>query len=363
MFPASDPAKGSDRDELLGRLWDALQQSGTLGTEEIEPEDLEVIAGLHNAEDVSPPDDEMILKMWVAIDIQTVVSNPATANGWSANPQQSSQRYLAEVAAPGSIPNTNAGRFRLGSKARPLIRGAAVAVAAGFLLGFVVLGGGGRAVMRLAAMMSADELQGATTENFETVGEMTLGGTLNLMITGGWFGIALAFGFMLIAPLLPRSGWRRIAASGLVFFAVCGFVTLEGGKNADYERFGIAGVNVCLFTLLPLIFGLLIGPVYTQLDRRIPRDPFTATSKKNVLVSIAMVVSLFPAFFGFVFLLILPPLQLFLVAPLLAFGGRWLGDHWGASQEHWSPWVRRVALAGPSIAGLTLTLVAIGRIV
>jgi len=350
-----------DREALLGRVWDALQDSGALGSSDVEAEDLEVITKLHGAEDVPSPNDETIQRMWIAVDAGVLASSLPSANGQVVNSQQSAAVASNRTVGEGTITN---GRFRLGSGAlQRAIRTVAVAVVAGFIVGFLVLGGGGRLAMRLAAMMSADELQGATTENLETVGEMTLSGTLSLMITGGWFGIALGLGFVLIAPLLPSAGWKRVVTSGAVFFAVCGFVTLEGGENRDYERFGIAGVNVCLFTLLPLLFGLLIDPVFRQVDRRLPRPALTTRSVLRVALSIAMGLSLILAFFGFMFLLILPPLQLFLVAPLLALAGRWVSDRWGDNQERWMPWVRRIALAGPGIAGLTLTLVAIGRIV
>lgn len=350
-----------DRDELLGRLWDALQESGALGSDDVDAEDVEVITRLHGAEDVPSPNDETIQRMWIAVDAGLVASNhaaPARSLEFHTAPATAVAADYAAQPARQTRSWASLERHTLQRVTRTI----AAAVVTGFVLGFLVLGGGGRVAMRLAAMMSADELQGATTENLETVGEMTLSGTLSLMMTGGFFGIGLALGYVLIASLLPQSGWRRLAASGAVFFAVCGFTTLEGGQNRDYERFGIAGVNVCLFTVLPLIYGLLIPLVFEKVDQRISHNSLTGRSMKSAVVSTLAAASLLPAFFGLMMLLILPPLQLFVAAPLLALAGRWAGERWGATQERWAPWVRRIALAGPSVAGLVLTLIAVGRI-
>ena len=43
-----------DRDELLGRLWDALQDSGALGSDDVDAEDVEVITRIHCARRMFP---------------------------------------------------------------------------------------------------------------------------------------------------------------------------------------------------------------------------------------------------------------------------------------------------------------------
>ncbi|MGE3798153.1 MAG: hypothetical protein AB7G88_09940 [Thermomicrobiales bacterium] len=346
MLPVRDQGKSPHRDELLGRLWDALQESGTLGSEEIEPEDVEVITGLYGADDVPPPDVETIARMWSSIDLEIAGAAHATATS-------------EPFAAPPS-----SSKSRISSRSRQLVRQLSIAALTGFGVGFLVLGGGGRLAMRLAAMMSADELQGATTENLQTVGQVTLSGTFELMLTGGFFGVALGVGYAAIASLLPSSGWRRAVSSGLVFFAVCGFVTLEGGKNRDYERFGIVGLNVCLFTFLPLIFGLMIAPLFDRMDRRIPGDlPGGRLSPRRGLASLAMVFAMLPVLMGVLALLFFPPLQLFLIAPVLAVCGQWLVNRFSIGATFASNWIARVALAVPSLAGLALTFLAIERIV
>ncbi|MEZ4500317.1 MAG: hypothetical protein R2839_09605 [Thermomicrobiales bacterium] len=77
MRPIVDPGKSPDRDELLGRLWDALQESGTLGSKEIDADDVAVITAIHNADDVAPADDDTIQRMWAAIDAGVTPQMPA----------------------------------------------------------------------------------------------------------------------------------------------------------------------------------------------------------------------------------------------------------------------------------------------
>lgn len=362
MRPIVDPGKSPDRDELLGRLWDALQESGTLGSKEIDADDVAVITAIHNADDVAPADDDTIQRMWAAINAGVAPQMPA-GNGASIS---LATKPVATTTATGGAPRLMLPERhdRVLAATAWIIRALSVAQLSGFIVGFLVIGGGGRLAMRIAAMLSADELQGSMTENAERVGEITLSGTVGLMFTGAAFGMALGLGFLLIAHLIPASGWRRVLVSGALFFTVCGFVTLERGENADYERFGIAGVNVCIFTLLPLLFGLLIAPLYDWLNRSIPRDlPRFSRSAGSSLVSFLMIVAMLAVVPVISLLLFLPPLQLFLVAPLLALGGERLIARLVTGSARWSLWPSRVALAVPCLTGLTLLLIAVGRIV
>ncbi len=333
----------SSHQAQLGQMWDTLQQSGALDEAGVDPDEVGVILALHRAPDVPPPDAAVIERIWSTV---AAVSLPAGEV----------QNELADVESPSVAPAEQNPASRRTAFAT-LYRTAIVAALSGLLTGFVVFGGGGRLAMRLAAILSADELQGATTENFETVGEITLGGTLNLMFTGGLFGAGLGIGFALIASLLPASGWRRVVFSGLFFFAVCGFTTLEGGNNRDYERFGIAGLNVCIFTLLPLLFGLAIPLVHDIIDRRMPQQ--LGRSRRQAVLTKA----LFPlVFIGIGVLLFVPPLQLFLLGPVVAVAGARIGKGLRRPSARWVMWSNRLALGLPAVAGVLMTVVAITRI-
>ena len=79
---------------------------------------------------------------------------------------------------------------------------------------------------------------------------------------------------MAVRPWLPAGPAHGISLTGAIGFAVAGPAVLESGENGDYQRFGILGLNICLFTLLPFLFGIAVLPVIDWLDRRIsPRLP------------------------------------------------------------------------------------------
>lgn len=369
MFPREDPKQSQSRDEALGRLWDALQESGTLGSPEIESEDFDTITKLHGAEDVPPPEDELIQRMWGTIETGVLGASPGHAvtpslNGHHAATVQTEP--LAVFETPTSVPAaaSHPVRSRMIESVGQIIRTAAIAAFAGFIAGFITLGGGGRIAMRIAAMLSADELQGTITENQERVGEITVSGTFGLMMTGGMVGIGLGLGFVLIRSYLPESGWRRILTTGAVFFAVSGFVTLEGGGNADYEKFGIAGLNICLFILLPLLFGLMVAPVTDWLERHVDAGvPRLSRSPGVLLTSAVVLFGALCAIPGLLFLLVLPPLQLFIVTPVLVLIVRSVGNRFSIPPgPGLSLWLNRAVLALPCIIGLTLTAIAVGRI-
>lgn len=369
MCPRKQPSQPQSRDEALGRLWDALQESGTLGSPEIESEDIDTITKLHGAEDVPPPSDELIQRMWGAVETGALKSASLRTVAPSLNGHlaatalvKSDSSFETPVMSPAAKPRSALSREteRFGQIART----AAIAAGAGFIAGFITLGGGGRIIMRIAAILSADELQGTITENEERVGEITLSGTFGLMMTGGMVGIALGLGFMLIRSYLPESGWRRILTTGAVFFAVCGFVTLEGGGNADYEKFGIAGLNICLFTLLPLLFGLMVAPVTDWLERHIDAGvPRLAKSPRVLLTSALVLFGAICAVPGVMFLVFLPPLQLFIAMPVIVLIVRAAGNRFSIKPGSGAlVWLSRAVLALPCLIGLMLTAIAVGRI-
>jgi hypothetical protein len=368
MFPREDPEQSQSRDKALGRLWDALQESGALGSNEIESEDIATITKLHGAEDVPPPDDELIQRMWTAVQTGALLAPARTdapaLNGRHAGFTERNQPAMLEHAPPASAVQLHPVAIRSTQGFSGIARTAAIASFAGFITGFITLGGGGRIAMRIAAVLSSDELQGTITENQEQVGAITLSGTWSLMLTGGFFGLGLGLAFAMIRPYLPESGWRRVLTSGAVFFAICGFATLEGGGNRDYERFGIAGLNICLFTVLPLLFGLMIAPVADWLEHHIDtRLPRLSRSPRTLLASSALLFGMVLALPGAMVLLVAPPLQLFIAVPVLVWLSGRFGQRFATSPSHpVSTWLSRLSLALPCLAGLVLTAIAIGRI-
>ena len=149
------------------------------------------------------------------------------------------------------------------------IRSAAIAVFAGFLSGVVTLGVGCRLAMRIVALMASDADQGTLTDATETVGDITVAGTIFLLLLGGAAG---TFGGILYAATRRRLEWAGRWRG--VIFGIGALVvlasTLVVSDNPDFARFGTPIVNVAMFGSLFVLFGVVIAPVYDNLQRAVP---------------------------------------------------------------------------------------------
>lgn len=56
---------------------------------------------------------------------------------------------------------------------------------------------------------------------------------------------------------------------GALILAIFGSALVEG-HNPDFDRFGIPIVNVAMFATLFVFFGVLIAPVYDNVERAVP---------------------------------------------------------------------------------------------
>ena len=149
------------------------------------------------------------------------------------------------------------------------VRNAAIAVFAGFLSGVVTLGVGCRVAMRIVALMASDADQGTLTDASETVGDITVGGTIFLLLLGGAAG---TFGGVLYAATRRRLEWAG-RWRGLVFGTGALVVlasTLVVSDNPDFTRFGTPIVNVAMFGALFVLFGIVVAPMYDNLQRAVP---------------------------------------------------------------------------------------------
>ena len=148
------------------------------------------------------------------------------------------------------------------------IRSAAIAVFAGFLSGVVTLGIGCRLAMRIVALMASDADQGTLTDATETVGDITVAGTIFLLLLGGAAG---TFGGILYAATRRRLEWAGRWRG--VIFGIGALVvlasTLVVSDNPDFARFGTPIVNVAMFGSLFVLFGVVITPVYDALQRAV----------------------------------------------------------------------------------------------
>ncbi len=96
------------------------------------------------------------------------------------------------------------------------VRAAVVGIVGGIIAGVLVAGLGGRLMMRVLAATSGDSAQGLVTEAHETVGEITLGGSVGFVVFNGiFFGAIGGVGYVLLRSWLPSRPWL----GGLVYGA------------------------------------------------------------------------------------------------------------------------------------------------
>ena len=143
-----------------------------------------------------------------------------------------------------------------------------VAMLAGLVAGVLVIGLGGRLAMRISGILGGQTAAGLLTENNNVVGEITVGGTLFLIVSGATYGVLFGMLYVAVRPLLTPLGRWQPFTFGVLFFLVFGF-TFINPENSDFRRFGPSVVNVAMFGAIFVLFGMTLASLTTALD---PRD-------------------------------------------------------------------------------------------
>lgn len=150
-----------------------------------------------------------------------------------------------------------------------VLRAAASAGLAGAIAGILVGGLGGRIAMRISGALSDATVIGTRTANGNTVGEITLGGTLALAFFSGLLpGVIAGAAYAAARPWSAPLGRWAGPAFGLVLLAAVGPVVLEP-FNVDFRRFGPAALNVLLFAALFPIFGAVVAWTLDLVEPRV----------------------------------------------------------------------------------------------
>jgi hypothetical protein len=157
----------------------------------------------------------------------------------------------------------------LGDAMAARLRAAAIVAIGSGIAGAIVGGLGSRIVMRLATL-AAPEVRGAVTENGAVVGEITLAGTVALMVFAGFASTPLGAGAFVVAkPWLPRRTVPRGLVFGAFLLAMMGASVIDAG-NADFVILGDRLLNVAMFSSLFLAFGVVASAAITTLEARVP---------------------------------------------------------------------------------------------
>jgi hypothetical protein len=148
-----------------------------------------------------------------------------------------------------------------------------VSVLAGIVAGLIVGGLGSRIVMRIVGIIAGPEMVGAVTDAGNRVGEITLSGTMELLLFVGLFsGVAGGLAYAALGPWLPWAGpWKGLVFGGLLL-ATFGSGVIEA-DNSDFHRFGSPILNLLLFAALFILFGTVLAPLAERFDRSLPSLP------------------------------------------------------------------------------------------
>jgi len=151
-----------------------------------------------------------------------------------------------------------------------ILRGIIRAALAGGVAGVLVLGVGGRLVMRFAAILNPDAT-GRSTENGNLIGDITLDGTLALVLFGGLIlGLMASVVWTAISPWVPGSGVRRALLAASAAVALGGIAVIQS-DNRDFFILGSDLVIIAMFVGLIAAFGFCVSMLDERFDKRMVR--------------------------------------------------------------------------------------------
>ena len=151
------------------------------------------------------------------------------------------------------------------------VRSLAAALGVGALVGLVVAGLGGRIAMRLVALADDREDFGQFTAGGDVVGEVTLAGTLFILVLGVGQGVLAAALYLGMRRWLPaRSSTLKLAF--VAFLLGVGFTQIVNGNEHDFLFLDTA-VSLVAFGLVIILVGVLIPTLVERVaPRRISRS-------------------------------------------------------------------------------------------
>ena len=160
------------------------------------------------------------------------------------------------------------------------------AVAVGALAGVISAGVGARVVMRIIALANPDR-DGVLTDAEATVGDITFGGTMNLLLLGTIAGVMGGVAYLGLRRWLPvPAAWKGLTY-GIVSLLTVGQLLFDR-NNADFQIFEPVLMVIALFSVLFLLNGLIVSAPLDRFHRE-PTYPASLRVSRAVTGAIALV--------------------------------------------------------------------------
>ena len=181
------------------------------------------------------------------------------------------------VIAPRATPTSAS------SAAFDALRTLACMLTSGFIAGVLVVGFGGRLVMRVLAATSGASAQGRTTDAGEQVGEISLGGTLGFFIFAGILvPLVSSLAFIPLRRILPRPAWIAGVLFGLLLLASFGVSNPLSPDNVDFAILSPLWLAVTLVCATALLYGATFGALVARFDATlVPLDQLRSESPRR----------------------------------------------------------------------------------
>jgi hypothetical protein len=168
---------------------------------------------------------------------------------------------------------------------------ARVIVVTGLVVGAVVAGLGSRLAMLLLRVTSPGYVRGVESDDGFTIGQVTLGGTYNLVVIGAAAGVIGAAAYAAVAPWLIGPIWFRRATVGATAGALVGSMLVHS-DGIDFTVLEPRWLAVSLFVLLPALVGVAIAAVA---DMVAAPDSWTAQGRARWAVPAVLAAVVAPA--------------------------------------------------------------------
>ncbi len=186
-----------------------------------------------------------------------------------------------------ALPTHPSGRQVAGWRGEALdaARTFAATITAGAAAGLLVLGFGGRLVMRVLAATSGDGVQGRLTEADERIGAITTDGTIGFLIfigLGG--GVIAAFVYLPLRTLLPDHAGKAGLIAAVIATGTLGVADPLAPDNVDFALLSPLPLAVLLLILTALLF----TTTFTALAARFEQVSSSAAPLPGRLATMAM---------------------------------------------------------------------------